>query len=217
MFKSAAKIFPIGTAFLAILFALGISRSALADEQVYSNFNFAVTIPDGWVVMTNMLAQKDVRAAFNQRDKQRILLFLVDTDHTVAQLDSFFIFGYERGVTKVGGSKPISTRTYEASGTKVYERYSEKITSGKHVSNLTRVMVADGHIYIIEGLKMNGKANEDSEIVAAEDSFRFLVAPAPAGQSMVSKVALIVGGGMTFLVVLAVVLGLILANRQKSG
>ena len=197
-----------------ISFVVFVSTS-FAGEETFSNFNFAVTIPDGWVVMTNMLSQKDVRAAYCQPDKKRMLLFLVDTGHSpFLKLNSSFMTGYERGVKRSGGADPISTKTVDFAGVKAYERYSEKPSNGKNIANLTRVMVADGNVYIIECLKLSGNASEDDVLRGALDSFHFI--KPPVENSMAFRMGYMVGFGLAFIALLGGVLAIIFHSRKKT-
>lgn len=197
-----------------VIFAFLIS-TAFAGDEVISNYNFAVTIPDGWVVMTNMLSQKDVRAAYTEPNKKRMLLFLVDPGHSpFMRLNASFITGYERGALRSGGTKPITANTIDAAGTKAYERYTEKPSNGKTISNLTRVMVSDGNVYIIECLKFNGNASEDEVLRGALDSFHFI--NPPSEKALAYRMGYMMGFGFAFLAFIGGILAIIFFIRRKA-
>jgi len=68
----------------------------------------------------------------------------------------------------------VRGKLIEIAGIKSYERLGEILINGKPVSVLTQTVPADGKLYSLQGMRLDGNASEDPEIRQAFASFRFI-------------------------------------------
>ncbi len=160
---------------------LAIACSAAAQEAVFSDYNCALTPPDGWTASTNLNNKPGITTiTFAAPGKTRFVMLMVDHVHKPSgPIDDFFTASYERGATSAGG-KLISARYIEVAGLKAYERVgSRRLLSGRDASSIRRVVLTDDTVYTVDGMRTGDtySVTNDSEIKTSLESFRFLTPP----------------------------------------
>jgi hypothetical protein len=164
---------------------------AFGQEREFANYNCAVTIPDGWQKMTNLPPQPGLIGAFARPDKTRLVMLVVDTQsHLSGPLDDRSVSEFERGLERSGGGNRVSGKFIEIGGIKAYERLGQAAVKGKTVSILLQVLVADGKVYSLQGMRFDGDVDRDPEIRGIFTSFRFITPPAaPTASSSATSTA----------------------------
>jgi hypothetical protein len=92
-------------------------------------------------------------------------------------LDEHFISEFERGMESSGAGKRVSGKFIEIRGIKSYERLGNAVVDGKCATVLTQVIPVKGRIYLLQGLRVEGEANDDPEILSFLASFSFIMPP----------------------------------------
>ncbi|TAK99804.1 MAG: hypothetical protein EPO07_10540 [Verrucomicrobia bacterium] len=163
----------------ALMLFFAATHGVLGQEMKFTNYNCAITSPDGWQMMTNLPSQPGLLAAFGKTDKTALIILMVDDRNKPSgPLDDRFVSEFERGVQSNGVGERISGRFFEVAGIKCYERLGTALVKGKHASTITQVVPADGRFYHLNAMRFDGDANEDPEIRKGLASFRFIRAPA---------------------------------------
>jgi len=109
---------------IALITFFAPTYSLVGQEREFTNYNCAITPPDGWSMMTNYPSQPGLFTIFfGKADKSRLVLLMVDDRHKPAgPVDDRFVAEFEGGVERGGGGKRISGRFTEIDGIKGYER-----------------------------------------------------------------------------------------------
>jgi hypothetical protein len=168
--------------FLLLACVLSLARAAAAlagAEKEFPEFNFAVTLPQGWIDGSHDFLKPGMCANFGAADRTRMFLVLrSDNNPPPGELDDAFVTQYEINTEKTGGGKRLSGKFVLVQGIKSYERIGNPVVEGKKISVLSRTIPIQGHFYTLQGFRWDGgDAAEDPDIHAAMESFRFLTPP----------------------------------------
>lgn len=210
---------PFASVWIALL--VGAITSA-AQEQLFSNYNCAITPPPGWRTTTNATsASGTFTVTFTAPGRTRFLLLIVQNERKTSEpLDDFYIASYERSVQLRGGGKPLSTRSMEIDGIKAYERVANVVIKGKNASTIRHLILTDTGVYTVEGMRFNGPVLEAPEIQEALNSFHFISqpqAPVLSPERAAFRIGYMIGRYGPFVVfgVGAIVLGIFLLIRKR--
>lgn len=212
---------------LMVIFAANCK--SLGQELQFSNYNCAITPPDGWLNISNLSAfpkSQNVIAVLRNQEKNCIITITCDTNRPDRPLDDRMVAEFELGVERGGGGKRVSGKFIEVAGMRGYERIGAVQLKGKQVSTLTRFVPVKTGFYGIGAIVVGGDVYDAPEIWKCMDTFRFLTPPeAPLASSTPKSAAYqtgyFFGQMMVFVVLLFGVItffGIILGNvtRQKS-
>jgi len=196
--------------------------SLVGQEREFTNYNCAITPPDGWSRMTNFPSQPGLFTIFfGKVDKSRLVWLMVDDRHKPAgPVDDRFVAEFEGGVERSGGGKRISGRFTEIDGIKGYERLGYVMVSGKRASTLMQSVPADTRFYSVNGMRFDGNANEDPEIRKFLASFRFIKYPArptaPSSESAAYQTGYLMGrlAGIGLLIAVGVAIVRVITRRK---
>ncbi|MDR3404468.1 MAG: hypothetical protein P4L99_18350 [Chthoniobacter sp.] len=165
---------------LAAVFFLALATAAFAgSEKVYSEYNFAITPPDGWQDITATTPRQGLIAAFAAADGARAVFVLYDDRITnPGELDDHFVEEFENAAETAGMGKRLSGKFVSVQGIKSYERTGAPLVRGKIFSMISRTVPTRGRFFGLQGFRFTGgNADEDAEIHHFLDSFRFLTPP----------------------------------------
>jgi hypothetical protein len=165
-------------ALLACAHFLSASAATFAaTEKEYPELNFAITPPDGWMDISDVIPKHGVYAFSSSKKTSSFMVFRDDNDPP-AKLDDRFVTEFERGEKDAGNFKRLSDGFVFVQGIKSYERTGLVVARGRTVSMLSRVIPIQGHFYHLQGARWDGRnAGEDTEIRLFLESFRFLTPP----------------------------------------
>lgn len=201
---------------------LTLSATANAQEQQFARHNCAITPPKGWQVLDSMMSKPGMLAAYIKDDRTRLVLLLVDDRSPVpGPLDDRFVTEFDRGVKSSGGGERISGKFIQVGGIKAYERIGTAMANGQRASILMQALAADGKFFSLQGLSFTSDANDDPEIRAWMNSFRFLKPAAPpapglSGKSSAYRIGYVMGKYSVYLAVgVAVIAGIAIFLRQQ--
>ncbi|MEP6667825.1 MAG: hypothetical protein ABJF10_01645 [Chthoniobacter sp.] len=153
-----------------------LATSAIAGaEKQFPDFNFAVSIPDGWQEIADKAAQGGLAAGFCSADQTRMfLVFRDDRAAPAGELDDQFVTDYEQKIESTGGGKRLSGKFVIVQGIKSYERTGEGMWRGNKVTTLSRTIPLGDHLYLLRAMRWDGgRAEEDPAIRELMESFRF--------------------------------------------
>jgi hypothetical protein len=156
---------------------LAIAGSLFGEERDFPQYNFAIRLPDGWQLMTNLTERPGVIATFVDAAKIRQVVLLVYDHKASGSLDDRFVSEFERGMESSGAGKRVAGRFIEVCGIKSYERLGNVMADGKRATLLTQVIPVKGRLYLLQGLRIEGKASDDPEIRNCLATFRFMTPP----------------------------------------
>jgi hypothetical protein len=107
-------------------------------------------------------------------------MLMIDDKHKASgTVDDQFVKGFEQGLESSGVGKRDSGKFIEIAGIKAYERTGHTLVKGKNASTVMQVVPADGKLYSLQAMRLDGDASDDPEIRGVFASFRFLKPPAP--------------------------------------
>ena len=197
-----------------------------AQEQLFGNYNCAITPPPGWRPTTNATLESGTfTVTFTAPSRTRFLLLIVESDRKPSEpLDDFYVASYERSVQLRGGGKPLSSRFMEIDGVKAYERIANPVIKGKNVSTIRHLILTDMGVYTVEGMRFSGPVAEAPELGEAVNSFHFISrpqAPVLSPQRAAFRIGYRIGryGPFAVLGIGAIVLGvfLLIKGRRRSS
>ena len=163
---------------LPVIFAL--AQNSFGQEREYPNYNFAITPPGGWDVISNLPPQKGLLTIFGNAERTRlIVLVALNAKSTDGPLDDHYVANFEKGLQDSGGGKLISGKFIEVQGFRSYERVGSLVQGQKHFSTLTRLIPVREQVYSLEVMRTDGDATAAPEIQQSLASFRFLTPPKP--------------------------------------
>lgn len=203
------------------LAALALLVSAVflrAGEVEFSAENFVITPPEGWhKVPSAEVPQANVAMTFANRDGTEVLLVILkNPDGPFVPVDDAFVRGFEIGAERQGSHK-VWGKFVNVQGIQSYERLGSS-TRPRAISTLSRTIPADGKYYIVQGVRMDGRADGSAAITNALASFRFINPPAPVKSSVAFRAGYIAGkvtlGLLGIGVVVAVVVGAVMLARR---
>jgi hypothetical protein len=156
---------------------LAIAGDLFGQERDFPQYNFAIRLPEGWQLMTNLPARPGVIATFVDAAKIRQVVLLVYDHKASGSLDDRFISEFERGMESSGAGKRVSGRFIEVCGIKSYERLGNVMADGKRATSVTQVIPVKGRLYLLQGLRREGEVSDDPEIRNCLATFRFITSP----------------------------------------
>jgi hypothetical protein len=198
-----------------MLFVMVATAGGLfGQEREFPVYNFAMRPPDGWQLMTNLPERRGVIATYVDAAKIRQVVLIVYDHKASGPLDDRFVSEFERGMESSGAGKRVSGKFIEVRGIKSYERVGNVMVDGKRATLLAQVIPVKGRLYFLEGLRVEGEANDDPEIRNFLASFRFITPPVvQTGSLSPESVAFRTGFWAAFtLVIIAIV-----ANRRAAA
>ena len=208
--------------FKLFLFALffAVTLQMRAEEQVFTNLNFALTPPDSWVTITNITKRPGMfLVAYVSPEGGRMLTLVIDSSRKPqGPLNDKFIEGFDQGVEQSGGGKRISGKFVEMGGVKAYERTANRVINGRQTSSVLYAMLTSERFYSIEGIALKNPA-DDEDLQKALASFRFLTPvhePQEFQQSAAFRAGYIFGKYVIPIGVVAVALSFIVLVILKS-
>lgn len=205
----------------AVVVALAAAWSLAAQEQIFSNYNCTLTVPDGWRPATNATSHPErVTVTFAAPGRNRFLALTVQSDpKPTAPLDDLFVASYERGMENIYDKK-LSGRFIEADGLKAYELLSTPIIQGKQASIIGHLILTDTSVYTVEGMRFGGAVTDDHEIAQALASFQFITRPRTpvlSSETAAYRIGYMIGryGAYVVLGIGAIVCFAILLNKSR--
>jgi hypothetical protein len=192
--------------YVALLATMVTVCFAHAEELTFRELNCALSVPPGWNKWP--VNQTNYYALLKSPDELKTLVFSVRPAKGVRVVDEPFARELRNSFAKAGVTLK-SARHLSISGVPAYELGGEALFQGKHVSMVSRVIIAGDKAYKLEAMYLEGDALSDRGLQQCFDSFRFLKPPttsrAPkmifgglAGISLL-LLALILRGGLTHL------------------
>jgi hypothetical protein len=208
-------------AVLTVVVSLAAAWSLAAQEQIFSNYNCTLTVPEGWHVATNATSRPErVTITFSAPGRNRFLALTVQSDpKPTAPLDDLFVASYERGMENIYGKK-LSGQFIEVDGLKAYERLSNPTIQGKQASIIGHLILTDTSAYTVEGMRFGGAVTDDNEIAQALASFRFITrpsAPVISSEMAAYRIGYVIGRYGVFVVGAVIALSLLLRKSRKQS
>lgn len=201
----------------------GLAFRAPAEERQFTEANCAITLPADWHTLTNLQPQPGVLGGYADASNKRVVVVVADTKNKSAgPIDERFVKSFEQGFENKAGGVRISGRFTEVAGLRAYERVGTVPVNGKPICTITKVVLADGACYTLQGLRFDGDVREDQATLAVLDTFRFLRPPAQ-GRAEVSAAYRLgyVAGRVAFFVMLGigvcVLIGVIIWRNKKAS
>jgi hypothetical protein len=147
-------------------------------EVVFTNLNFAISVPGGWQWEDVSKPDPDVLAAYVSPDKTGFLIIgFYEAQNKSVQVDHRFVAVAEKKLSDDGEGAALSATFKKIGGVDGYERFGMMLFQGKHAPTLTDLVAADGKIYIVHMIRLNGHPDKDPEFRKCLSSFRFLTRP----------------------------------------
>jgi hypothetical protein len=205
----------------SLLFLVALTHAGLAQERTYPDYNFAITPPEGWLVMSNFPPQKGVVTIFDNPGSTRLIMLVsIEEKKDSGILDDRFITNFEKGVESSGGGKRVSGKFIEVHGLKAYERLGGFLKGQQHVSTLTYLVLVNGRSYSFMGMRSDGAANDALDIQACFATFRFLTPPEPpksSADSVAFQTGYVTGRVMVYVVLIIVACVVVASLRDKKS
>jgi hypothetical protein len=213
-----------------LLFILLINFNSRGSERVFTNDNFAISVPDGWEEIKNTPKQGNMQmlGLFRSPGKNTLLMLMFEANPRNPEvIDDRYVADLEGSLQQGGQGQPMSSRFLEIGGVKAYERQGTMSVNGKTVSVLFQVMIADRKTYGMQAMRFGGNVADDGDVLKSMASFRFLTPPKPlsplAGKSPAYQMGHDIGQLSMYAAVL-VAIGVIIAvslrgagRRAKAG
>jgi hypothetical protein len=199
---------------------LAITLQLRATEQVFTDLNFAITLPDTWSAITNVTIEPGKFLVIYRAPKNHTLFFVqVDSSRTpTGPMNEKFIEDFDRGLEKNNAGKRISGKFIQMDGVKAYERISNPLIQTQQVSCILHAVLTSERFYDIQGVTLKNAA-DDPDIQKALASFRFLTPahePIESPESAAYRAGYIVGRYGTLCVLIAGTLFVIIFMILKS-
>jgi hypothetical protein len=161
---------------LALSFA--VTLQLRAEEQVFTNLNFAVTPPANWKAFTNTTERTGIfGVVYGAPGGGKLMILKIDSSRKpTGPMNDKFIEDFEKGSEKNGDGKRVSGKFIRMDGVKAYERTSNPFVAGRQTSVIMHAVLTSERFYEVGGMTLKNAA-DDPDIPKALASFRFL-APA---------------------------------------
>ena len=176
-------------------------------EKQFVDDNFAITIPDGWHVVTNLPPTPGMVAAYGDVTRKRMALLLIGNERPSGPMSERLAAEIDQGFQRKGRDIRISGKFIDVGGIKSYERLGSLDSHGKHITTANLFVPGENRYYDVQALRTDGDVSEDPEIQQIIGSFRFLhpFVPSYGQDSVAYRAGEIAGASIVIIFVVGVV------------